>query len=188
MSRLSTFKYRTMPQILSSASNKLLYSLSKEIDNIEVTDKVLKKVFTMNKVSGKENDADYVEKQHLQFKKKIMRKKLENDTEYKQLCEFIDNPRFEDAMTGNKAFLRYIVNHKYIIYHPRYDEINDDWRWRRETSVSLFPKVPARKPARFSRVVIAPEPSHRGRLLRVPLRSIVGPVTESEVEIVAHQF
>lgn len=115
-------------KILSSASNQMLYTLAKDLDGLEATQKIMKKAFVQHIVPGHENDRDYVESQHLQFKKNIMRKKLENDYEYQQLCDFIENPRFGEAMVGNRAFLRYILNHKYLNYHPKYEEIKEKYQ------------------------------------------------------------
>lgn len=57
-----------------------------------------------------------------------MRKKVENDPEYLKLCEFIDNPHFDALMRSNNNFLKYIMKHKYIIYHPQYDHLNQTYR------------------------------------------------------------
>ena len=31
-------------------------------------------------------------------------------------------------MVGNNAFLKYILNHKYLKYHEKYEEINEKYR------------------------------------------------------------
>jgi hypothetical protein len=115
-------------RILSSASDQLVFSLAKEYNNLDATTYTMKKTFTLNKIEEKEYDINYVENEYNSFKNKIMRKKLQNDADYRQLCEFIDSPRFNEVMLSNRQFLRYILNHKYFIYHTKHDEINQTYR------------------------------------------------------------
>jgi hypothetical protein len=109
--------------ILSNASNLLLYSLSKNY-NIEKTKHELRKTF-LKKIGNIELEPNYMEKKYEDFHNETMRKKLENDNEYKTLCGFLEHPRFDDLMISNHSFLRYIMNHKYIKYHPKYQQLKE---------------------------------------------------------------
>lgn len=93
-------------KILSSASNLLVYSLAKGLDNLDISQTQLKQVFSKNEVEQKEYNIKYVEKKHAELKRNLMRKKLENDSEYIQLCEFIENPRFHEILTTNRSFFK----------------------------------------------------------------------------------
>jgi hypothetical protein len=127
-----SFEHRQMQnsaaKILSSASSMLVYSLAKSSESLNSTKKKMKSVFTMTKVEDPNYNAEYVENKYNQFNKKVMLKKLENDTEYLQLCEYINNPRFNDLMRTNLSFVKYILNHKYIKYHPQFEEISEKYR------------------------------------------------------------
>jgi hypothetical protein len=111
--------------ILSSSSNLILYSITSGENNIHKTKKRLHNTFSMN--NYKEPDAKEIEKQYNQTKIKIMMKKLENDSEYKQLDEFINKERFHQLMITNKNFAKFILFHKYIKYHPKYEELNQKY-------------------------------------------------------------
>jgi hypothetical protein len=113
-------------KILSSASSILLYSLAKNCENINSTTKKMKSVFAMTKVD--DYNVEEVENKYNHFNKQVMFKKLQNDADFIQLCEYIINPRFNELMKTNLSFLKYILNHKYIKYHPLYEEISEKYR------------------------------------------------------------
>jgi hypothetical protein len=127
-----SFEHRQMQnsaaKILSSASNLLVYSLAKNCDNLNSTNKKMKSVFTMTKVDDPEYNVEQVENKYNQFNKQVMLKKLQNDSEFIQLCQYISNPRFHELMKSNLTFLKFILNHKYVKYHPLYEEINEKYR------------------------------------------------------------
>jgi hypothetical protein len=129
---MGSFEHRQMQnnsaKILTNASNMLVYTLAKNLGNLEKSQKELRKVFYFDREAEKENSVHNIAKEHKEFKKKIMRKKLQKDQEYLTLCEFINNSRFHDIMMTNLNFLRYILSHKYLVYHPRYEEINEKYR------------------------------------------------------------
>ena len=112
-------------KILSSSSNLLVYLLGKNMNNLEKVKNSLIKCFSQSEVEGQENNPKYVESEYLKFKRKIMVKKLVNDTEYLHLCRLIDHPQFYEWMDGNKSFMNYVINHKYFQYHQRYEEIKE---------------------------------------------------------------
>jgi hypothetical protein len=115
--------------ILSNSSNLIIFSLSKNsgIANIKHE---LRKTFLKN-IGNKEMDPNIIEKKYEDFHNERMRKKLENDNEFKTLSGFLDHPRFDELMTSNHSFLRYIMNHKYIKYHPRYRELKEKFDKKR---------------------------------------------------------
>lgn len=115
-------------KILSSASNLLVYSLAKNCESLNSTTKKMKSVFTMTKVDDPNYNVEQVENKYNQFNKQVMFKKLENDADFIQLCQYISNPRFNELMKSNLTFLKYILNHKYFKYHPLYEDINEKYR------------------------------------------------------------
>ena len=129
---MGSFEHRQMQnnsaKILTSASNMLVYTLAKNLGNLEKSQRDLRKVFYCDREVSKENSVENIAKEHKEFKNKVMRKKLQNDHEYLTLCEFINNSRFHDIMMTNLNFLKYILSHKYFIYHPKYEEINEKYR------------------------------------------------------------
>ena len=127
----NSYEHRLMQDssanILSNASNLLVYSLSKNIDGISRTKYQLKKIFVQNKIEDGQYDSESIEKKYEDFHNKTMRKKLQNDVEFQTLGSFLEHPRFEELMRTNPSFLRYIMNHKYIKYHPKYEEIKQQF-------------------------------------------------------------
>lgn len=113
--------------ILSSSSNLIIYSLSKNYQDINKSRHELRKIFHQKFVDDPSNQGNLVEKKYKEFHNKTMREKLEDDEEYKSLKSLIDHPRFEQIMSSNHSFLRYILNHKYLRYHPRYEEIKEKY-------------------------------------------------------------
>lgn len=115
-------------KILANSSNILVYLLGKNENNLEHVKRKLMKSFSQSEVDDKENNSKSVESEYNKFKKKVMQKKLENDREYKQLCELIDHPRFHEVITRDKAFLNYVLHHKYLAYHPKYEELTEKYK------------------------------------------------------------
>jgi hypothetical protein len=111
--------------ILSSSSNLLMYTIASGENNIHKTKRHFQNAFSMN--NYKEPDSNEIEKQYKITKMKIMHKKLENDPEYKQLDEFINKEKFHQLMITNKNFAKFILFHKYIKFHPKYDELNQKY-------------------------------------------------------------
>jgi hypothetical protein len=111
--------------ILSSSSSILMYSIASGQNNIYKTKSHIKNTFSMK--DYKEPDPKEIEKQYNQTKTKIMMKKLENDPEFQKLDEFINNDKFHQLMLTNKTFAKYILFHKYIKYHPRYEELHQKY-------------------------------------------------------------
>jgi len=107
-------------KILSSSSNLLVYMLGKSENDLKKIERRMIKSFSQSEI---EKNSKNIEKEYNQFKTKVMQKKLENDREYKSLCDLINHPLFHQVMTRDKSFLIYILNHKYFPYHPRYEEI-----------------------------------------------------------------
>jgi hypothetical protein len=113
--------------ILSSSSNLLLYSIANGDNDIHKSKYFLKKNFPMTEAyDGKDCFRD-MENQYNNLKKRIMMKKLENDEEFKQLCDFINNSKFHQLMTTNTNFAKFILYHKYLEYHSKYEEINKNY-------------------------------------------------------------
>ena len=112
--------------LLSSSSNILLFSIANGDNNISLSRYSLRKNFIMNDADKKENCKD-MEIEYNKLKKRIMMKKLENDDEFKQLCDFINNPKFHQLMTTNRNFAKFILYHKYLEYHSKYEEINKNY-------------------------------------------------------------
>lgn len=113
--------------ILSNSSDLLVFSLGKELDNLTLAKHQLKKSISMSKTHETDIQMN-TENEYKNFKKKIMMKKLANDSEYKQLSDFISSPQFESLMKTNINFARFILKHKYLCYHPKYEEIKTKYK------------------------------------------------------------
>lgn len=111
--------------ILSSSSNLLIHTIASGQNNLYKTKRQLQNTFSMKNYN--EPNPKQIEKQYNQTKTKIMIKKLENDSEYKQLDDFINKEKFHQLMMTNKNFAKFILFHKYIKYHPKYEEINQKY-------------------------------------------------------------
>jgi hypothetical protein len=113
-------------KILSDSSSLLLHTLGSKYKSVEETKYRLRTNFSIVDPGAKYN-SKYIENDYMNFKRNVMMKKLENDEEFKKLCEFIEHPRFHEVMIRDWSFLNYILNHKYIKYHPKYEELAEKY-------------------------------------------------------------
>jgi hypothetical protein len=85
--------------------------------------------FLLKKNFNLEISNENIENEYSAFKKKLMLKKLENDTEYTNLCNLLNHQNFHQLMTTRLDILNYVVNHRYLQYHPRYEEIIKQYKF-----------------------------------------------------------
>jgi hypothetical protein len=114
-------------RILSNSSNLLLYSLGNNINDLSKTKHTLKTTFSLTNEDIGQPFED-MENEYTAFKKKLMAKKLETDTDYIYLCNLINHPSFHQLMVTRNDILKYVISHKYLQYHPKYEEIIKKYR------------------------------------------------------------
>jgi len=115
-------------KLLSSASNLLLYGDSKRITNDQRSKFEIKRMFTKSELKQNENKTITVLKGCEEYLKKITETKYRDNEAFKKLDAFISNPRFSEFMIYDKAFLKFILDHPMLVYHPKYEEINNTYR------------------------------------------------------------
>lgn len=107
---------------LSNSSHLIYFSLSEEKPINFIRHKI-RKIFHAKEILNKEYLKENLEMQYINFSKKLKFEKIQNEREYKELCQFINNPSFDMIMKTKVNIARWILNHEYLPYHPDYEMI-----------------------------------------------------------------
>jgi hypothetical protein len=109
-------------QILSNASNSIIFALATN-NSITKTNHLMKKLFTTENISTKENKMENISEKHKLFVKRIKKKQLKDDPEFKRLSDLIESPKFDEIMRSDKRILKAVLKHKFLKYHDQYKRI-----------------------------------------------------------------
>ncbi len=109
-------------RILTNASNSIIFSLASN-SSIKKTNHLMKKLFTSENLSTKENKMESIDNRYKIFVMRMRKKQLKDDPEFKRLCDIIESPKFDEIMRSDKRILRAVLKHKYLKYHDQYKRI-----------------------------------------------------------------
>ena len=111
---------------LSSCSNLLYFSLNDEISNNLIKHKI-KKIFHKKNIAKSNILYSNLELKHSEYSKKAFLDKIKKEIGYIQLSNFIDTPQFDITMRTKLNIARWVLNHEFLQYHPRYEEIKSKY-------------------------------------------------------------